>query len=118
MQLQEFVAETLRQVIAGVAEAQKGAAEHDAAINPRGTKNHYTLSAGAAATKQVKTRAKSVIEFDVAVTTTDASNSEAGAGAMIAVLGIGMKRKEGVEQSMVSRVRFAVPVLLPAQPES
>lgn len=113
MKLQEFLSETLREVIAGVKNAQTYAAENGAEVNP------------AAATKQPGRRlvpgssggfvAVQEIEFDVAVTSTDTSETQAGAGIFVAALGIGVKDKSDTLNSCVSRIRFSVPIVLPTQ---
>ncbi len=101
MKLQEFVSETLKEIIAGVKEAQTYAKDNGAAVNER--------IRGAPCDPKP-------ITFDVAVTSTDASENEAGAGIFVAALGLGVRDKSDTLNSCVSRVRFDVLVRLPDQP--
>lgn len=100
MKLQEFVSETLKEIIAGVMEAQAYARDNGANVN--------------APTEKIFPSAKEV-EFDVAVTSTDTSETQASAGIFVAALGVGAKGKSDISNSCVSRVRFSVPIALPRQ---
>jgi len=113
MKLQEFVKETLREVIAGVKKAQTYAADNGAEVNPAAAtkqpgKRRVPGSAGGFVVVQE-------IEFDVAVTSTDTTEGQAGVGIFVAGLGIGAKGKSGASNSRVSRIRFSVPIVLPVQ---
>jgi hypothetical protein len=92
MELDEFVRRTIEQVISGVGEACKHAKANGAEIS------------GDSLTP---------IEFDVAVTTTEGSESKANAGIKVAWIGIGGEGKSEVTSSSVSRIKFSVLVGLP-----
>ncbi len=100
MKLQEFVSETLKEVIAGVREAQAYARDNGAQISVSPHRGYRPIKE---------------VEFDVAVTSTDTSETQAGAGVFVAVLGIGAKGKSDTSDSCVSRIRFSVPIALPEQ---
>jgi len=112
MKLQEFVSETLKEIIAGVKEAQKYAELEGAWISPRmfspaksevryfAEKDHATIEQ---------------IEFDVAVTSTEGSATEAGAGIFVAAIGLGVKGKSDTSSSSISRIKFSIPLGLPMQ---
>jgi len=92
MELDEFVRKTIEQVISGVAQARDHAITNNAhiangLINP--------------------------IEFDVAVTVTEGSETKAGAGITVAGIGIGGHGKTELTNSSVSRIKFSVPIRLP-----
>lgn len=117
MKLQEFVSETLREIIAGVKDAQAYARDNDAEVNPSdeslpGERTPYTDTqvGGRRVLLPIKD-----IEFDVAVTSTDKSETQAGAGIFVAALSIGVKDKSDTLNSCVSRIRFSVPIVLPVQ---
>lgn len=116
MKLQEFVSETLKEIIAGVKESQKYAESEGAWVSPRvtraeigvGTRSaRYVTQEGGATIKQ--------IEFDVAVTSTEGSATEAGAGIFVAAIGLGAKGKSDTSSSSVSRIKFSIPLGLPMQ---
>ena len=113
MKLQEFVSETLKEIIAGVKEAQKYAASESTLVNPEllatgGTKSgtYQTAYMG---------QPPAYVEFDVAVTSTEGSATEAGAGIFVAGFGLGAKGKSDESSSSLSRIKFSVPVGLPIQ---
>ena len=121
MDLQTFVAETLRQIVAGVAEAQKGIAAlgTNARVNPALVEQTAKMQSGAA----------SPVEFDVAITVVDDHRSEKSVGAatssgMIAVVHAGQNTDETSSEARqhttaaVSRVKFTVQVAQPSDVET
>jgi hypothetical protein len=122
MKLQEFVNETLREIISGVKEAQMFAKDNGAVVNPqesgaRKDKKSYTdvpLSNGPKDARDWRQVPIQDIDFDVAVTSTDASETQAGAGIFVAAFGFGVKDKSDTSNSCVSRIKFSVPIALPA----
>jgi hypothetical protein len=111
MKLQEFVNGTLREIIAGVKEAQAYAKENGGVVNPGHTKSDNTDTYSRSAAGGVLSVTK--IDFDVAVTSTDTSETQAGAGIFVAALGFGVKDKSDTVNSCVSRIKFSVPLVLP-----
>ncbi len=99
MKLQEFVNETLREIITGVKEAQEYAKDNNATVN---------------ASPAIGTPIKEV-EFDVAVTSTEGSEAQAGTGIFVAGLGLGAKGKLDTSNSSVTRIKFSIPVCFPRQ---
>jgi hypothetical protein len=59
----------------------------------------------------------SVIEFDVAVTTTEAGETKKGGGIFVGGVGIGAQGTKGMTNSSVSRVKFSISVTLPQTPQ-
>jgi hypothetical protein len=114
MKLQEFVSETLREIIAGVKEAQTFAAANGSQINPRewGEATNRKLHARGPHNEAVPIRE---VDFDVAVTSTDTTEQEAGAGIFVAAFALGAKERADISNSSVSRIKFSVSVVLPQQ---
>jgi hypothetical protein len=96
--LETFIAETLRQIVKGVKTAQSHADCTGAQINP-------LLDGACIAVEQ--------IEFDVAVTVTEGSEKKGGIGVFTGGFGIGGQANANTANSSVSRIRFNVPVVLP-----
>lgn len=119
MKLQEFVSETVREIIAGVHEAQTYAATAGATVNPieAGLRQEKKSYADVMVRGDWRTVPIKDIDFDVAVTSTDTSETQAGAGIFVAGLGLGAKGKSDTSNSSVSRIRFSVPVTFPLQGE-
>jgi len=111
MKLQEFLSETLKQIIAGVTGAQAYAKDHGAIVNPGQSggepREKYSRAGDVVAVTD--------IDFDVAVTSTDMSETQAGAGIFVAAFGMGVKDKSDTVNSCISRIRFPLRIVLPAQ---
>jgi hypothetical protein len=107
MELKEFVAETITNVLEGIREAQeRPGGQH---VNMEG---HYTagfVKWTGGLTALGPEEVASVLSFDVVVTVTEDSNAKG----KIAVLGIGAQG--GISTSTVAqnRIQFAVPIMLP-----
>ena len=110
MNLKDFVAETLEQIVEGVKVAQEHAKELGAKINPTGARR-----SGRGST--VRTFPKANVEFDVALTVAEGKNVKGGGGMNLGVVAIGAKGHSEIETSSVSRVRFSVALILPPGPE-
>src|SRR5206468_4316360 len=107
MNLKEFVADTLKQIIDGVVEAQAYGKEKDARVNPL----HLPV-------RDVKGDVHSVlfrqdiphpVEFDVAVTASDEKQTKAGVGVIIAAWTLGASGQSRSGNEHVSRIKFIIP---------
>ena len=118
MNLEEFVETSLKQIISGVKKAQQatrlpGKHETEAdVVNPAIMYSADFAPKG----KYFATIGKNLVhfvDFDVAVTTD--SSSEAKAGLNLKVAGIGLGGGGGVvdRDSVVSRIKFQVPIMFP-----
>jgi hypothetical protein len=110
MNLRDFVAGTLREILDGVTDAQAGG--HRELINPHA---HY-LADDAPKTHFV-TRHQSLVqmvEFDVAITVESTTEKSGGAGVKIfSVVEVGGGGSDAERSSNVSRIKFSVPVTFP-----
>lgn len=113
MKLEEFVAETLKQIINGVVEAQEFAKDKGAVVVPKGLMNFSTNSPNYA--DKYRENPAQVIEFDVAVTTTEKNETSGKAGVFVSILKAGVEGKDGIENSTNSRLKFYIPINLPTQ---
>lgn len=119
MELQQFVSESLRQIMAGIVDAQKAVEDIGGLIAPSNSDYQYDK----AGTRYVQPpgrdkppREMTVIDFDVAVTVTEGSQSKGGVGVVMAVLALGGSRQSEATAESVSRIKFGVPVSLPTHP--
>ena len=109
MELETFIAETLRQIVKGVKTAQQHQDCEGAQIN----RKIETLSAmGGAPSDETPPQQ---IEFDVAVTVTEESEKKGGIGVFTGVVGIGGQANSNTANCSVSRIKFSVPVVLPTK---
>lgn len=112
MKLQDFVSETLKQIINGVKEAQEGAEKAGAIISPDSHLTYenkkYLFCSG---------RLVEHVEFDVAVTTSKGKETKGGLGIFVAGIGLGTQGKSDASSISVSRIKFSLPLVLPFQPK-
>jgi len=113
MILQAFISETLKEIIAGVKEAQEYAASQNAKVNP--SARHIGGAKSPVLVDDSTLEHLQNVEFDVAVTSTEGSTTEAGAGIFVAAIGMGAKGKSDTSSSSISRIKFSVPLGLPTQ---
>jgi len=111
MQLDQFISESLNQIFRGISNAKKEANELGFQVNPWIVGGRSDPS-GLLIDRETKTPVK-VVEFDVAVTTTESDQSKGGAGIFIAPLAIGAQKKTSETNMVVSRIKFSVPISLP-----
>lgn len=111
MELQEFIAQSIVQIVTGVAQSGEIAASHNAIVNPRdltvgGAPKSYMFdrSTGRVATS---------IEFDVAVTTSTVTEAGGKFGIFVGAIELGSKASKDWSSSAMSRIRFCVHVELP-----
>ena len=109
MQLREFIKEVLTQIVAGVRDAQEP--NGGAFVVPAGDGGHkYADHARFAASARLKS---TIVDFDVAITAEDSDKVEGGAGVKVFSVQFGAKGEVASKDTTVSRVQFAVPLLLP-----
>jgi hypothetical protein len=108
MNLQTFVKETLCQILSGVRDAQlelEKAAEAAAGTPQRGTRGKVNpIVLGGKAED---------VDFDVALTVTEGTDSKGGIGVVAGVFALGSQGSSKASEQSVSRVKFSVPIELP-----
>lgn len=109
MELKEFVAATLAQIVEGVQLAQSRTKTTSAVVNPQldsssGKEGSFHRGTGTFIRE---------IEFDVAVTTMEASGTKGGVGIFVGAIGLGSQGQSDAAKTQLSRIKFAVPLLLP-----
>ena len=114
VELKEFVTSVLCQIIDGVADAQtKSPGPHYSESLVAPTLNQMHDRMGDAASDMAGAAGPRMVEFDVAVSTSERSEAKGGVGVFVGGLGAGMKGGTQSEQSHVSRIRFEIPICLP-----
>ena len=113
MELQTFVKESLKQLVAGVADAQAECDALGARINPRGLTYHKSEQDSIFFDELSGTVAEPV-EFDVAVSAGDSTGTKGGAGIVVGPIALGTQGKSQSQNSSVSRIKFRMLVMLPS----
>ena len=120
MELNEFVAETLTQIIDGVRQAQEKLSTSEEPPQQRGSINPpLSTSQGVLQEKGYRISSHGTVvqnvDFDVAVTASEGVEAQAGAGILVAAIGLGAKGGTSSESVAVNRIKFQVQVSLPRQ---
>ncbi|MBD8899684.1 hypothetical protein [Rhodanobacter sp. DHG33] len=113
MELKDFVAQTLTQIIEGVVASQKAVATHGATINPlinpmSDSSKHGFISCYEGFAQ--------VVRFDVALTVTEGMGTKGGIGVFAGPVSLGSSGQSNSSNSSVSHVQFNVPLILPNPP--
>lgn len=116
IKLEDFIAQSLIQIINGVKTAQGHAKENGAEIN-----SGYMIinqTNGLLHRKSSLSSSSEVIqsiEFDIAVTASTEGNIKGGAGIFVSAAGIGYNAQKTTGNTALSRIKFSVPIVLPTQ---
>ncbi len=116
MELKEFVSESIKQIIDGVNEAKQYGIENGATVNPR--RWGWNSSNVQAKYDQETGAAIETIEFDVAVAVAEGTKTKGGIGVFMGAVGVGSQGQSDNQNSLVSRIRFSVPIVLPCTDNS
>jgi hypothetical protein len=108
MELQQFITESLKQIVDGVVDAQGYVKTKGGSINPvvNGLPNRSW-------DQRTQTLVQEV-EFDVAVTTTEGKETKGGIGVVTGILAIGSQGKTDTSNVALTRLRFIIPIALPS----
>ena|SRR5258706_11943472 len=114
MELGEFIKESIKQLIDGIADAQNYAIDKHAAINPEGllrTSEQTFIIVESGHERPIP----QVIEFDILVSVTEGGEIKAGLGVFGGAVGLGTQAKNADSNSMSSRIKFSLPIMFPQQ---
>jgi hypothetical protein len=109
MQLKEFVQETIEQIVEGVANSKTLAEKHGARVNPS-----YVSYYKEGKRSTYKEAMPQNVEFDVGLTSTSSDGSAEGIGVFLGSVNLGKRNQTSSEDVAITKVRFVVPVVLPA----
>jgi len=116
MELKEFISQTLVQIVEGIKDADQLLEKMDAAINPHffhlkppGSSVHGEIDESCTYQRVVQ-----LIEFDIAVSTGKIEDAQATLGIMVVSAGAKGEVHAEKSNSSVSRIQFAIPMVLPA----
>lgn len=114
MELKDFVAQTLTQLIEGVVASQKAGSAHGATVNPQINPMSDSSKHGFVHCYEGFAQ---VVRFDVALTVTEGTGTKGGIGVFAGPVNLGSSGQSSSSNSSVSRVQFNVPLILPNPPQ-
>lgn len=112
MDLKDFVGQALSDIVQGVINAQSLLSANGKYINHQlSTKQGRLEPQGRLVS--IQGQLVQTVEFDVAVTAKEAKGTKGGIGVVVGALALGAHAQQSAQSSVVSRIKFAVPVTLP-----
>lgn len=112
MNLQEFVRDSIVQIVAGIADAREACVKYDVTIGSDGV---YGYVGAAQIITDEHNRTVSHVEFDVALAKGDSRDTKGGIGVFLGSVGVGSQGASHGETSTHSRLKFSVPVVFPGR---
>jgi hypothetical protein len=119
LNLKDFVANALAQIMDGVQTAQEHAAEIGAMVSSNNTllvvkEGQPMIEWNEDGFGKIR-RYGQYIDFDVAVTTTDTAKGKMGAGLFVASISLGAQVEGEIQNATISKISFSIPVFLREQ---
>jgi hypothetical protein len=117
MELSDFVAKSLSDIVEGVLKAQTTATESGASINPRMGSIFTKSQTGGTNLALGWTKTGELIhlvEFDVAVTVEKGKKTKGGIGVVTGIFALGSQGESDASNSAISRIKFKVPISFPS----
>lgn len=111
MELKEFVAQTLIQIVEGVKDAQEKIKESGALINPKTFTGPGIVVDDSSSVNTVRNIQN--VKMNVAVTVTENAGNKSGIGIVASVFKAGTLKEESDTNTTTSRIEFDVPVSFP-----
>lgn len=111
MNLQEFIKTALTDIVAGVAEASVAAKAHGASV---GSMKMYGYVKENKVMTTENNRPIATVEFDIALAEANSKDTKGGIGVYLGAVGLGSQGASHGEASTHSRIKFTVPIVLPA----
>ena len=110
MELNEFISQTIKEIFDGIKNVQSNYKTDNGSVNSD------TISCNTDVWKlwgKDTYQPAHLIEFDVAVTTTEGKGTKGGIGVFVGPVGLGSQGKSEISNTSYSRIKFSVPVFLP-----
>ena len=111
MKLKDFVAETLKEIVDGVLEAQDYYIDKGGSVNSKDIT--FKSDQGVMMYDRETYQPAQLIEFDVAITATEGTETKGGIGVFVGAIGLGSQGKSDTSNSSSSRIKFSIPIFLP-----
>lgn len=113
MNLKDFVAESLVQIVSGVTQAQEQLKGTGARVNPLMRFMNDKSSIGDA--DGDGGQPVYPVEFDVVVTAAEGTGTKGGIGVAVGIVALGSQGQSESKSGQESRIKFKIPLLLPQQ---
>ncbi len=112
MNVQEFISTAITEIVAGVADARAAVSEYGASA---GSDKVYGFTKDQKIITDANGRQVTLVEFDIALTQADSTDTKGGIGVFLGSVGMGSQGASHGESTTHSRIKFKVPVILPGE---
>ena len=113
MQLQEFITETLGQIVKGIKNAQENLKDTGVLISPEGILNNDISKPSLNRGIDHGHVYVDLIEFEVVLTASEINENKKGVGVLFASIGAGFNDKKELSSVAVTNVKFTIPLIYP-----
>ena len=114
MDLKDFIAQTLTQIVEGVQAAQSEIQAKGAKVNPGFVGDYKEIAKSGGGLLCATGGTAQIVEFEVALTVSEGTGTKGGIGVFAGAVSLGSAGQSSAENKSVSRVKFSVPLALPA----
>ena len=111
MNLKEFIRDTLTQIAEGAVEAQQHINTLGGEVTPEIRSGSY-LELGRHGLLSAKNGYAHMVEFDVALTSSEGTGTKGGIGVFLGAVTLGTGGESKSESSSLSRIKFSIPISL------
>ena len=119
MDLRNFIKETLVQIARGIEDASQALESTTAIVNPRNVVGaHGTTDSrvyGYVAEDKSYRQAVQSINFDVAISVAQGTETKGGIGLVVGAVALGSQGKSDASNTSQSRIQFTIPMVLPTK---
>ncbi|MBH0048447.1 hypothetical protein [Pseudoalteromonas sp. NZS11_1] len=116
MDLKEFISESIVEIVEGIVDAQSRIKSDDALIVPS-VHNVFTQSKSGGTNLAIgwdkKGNLINSVEFDVAVTSSEGTETKGGIGVVAGIVALGSQGKSLENNQSISRLKFRIPISFP-----
>ena len=119
MNLQTFVTESIVQVVRGIEAASDALKDSTAVVSPKNvrptdTQRDCIFGYLEPHSQGMERIAVQRLDFDVAVYAEEGTSTRGGIGVVVGMIALGSQGQSEASHSSESRIKFAVPIILPA----
>lgn len=116
MDLKEFIAETLSQIIDGIVVVQKKYDGQNVLVCPddiQGNKGEYYIEDESVYTYHNRKNRVQEIDMDIAISVSEKDGNKAGIG-IAQILKAGISTENVLQNENISKIKFSIPIVLPS----
>lgn len=112
MELDQYVSETIKQILKGVSDAQKDTTTKGC-VNPKISNLHAPQAGNMQIFTTDNDEGIHLVDFDLVVNAVEGTGTSGGIGLFVGPIALGSRGESNAENSSSSRIKFRVPISYP-----